>query len=99
MCVCVFVCAWGMLAAGVGVGLVGQGIITAFVPPFIIMSPCLYSYMLDPLAHWTVRLSLGGSAIMSLVFFHNAQSKKMPLLDYLTILDKYIYWCPPLSRV
>ena len=70
---------------------VAQGVIADFIPPAIIMSPVMFSYLLDPLRQWTIRLSLGGSAVMSLVFFHNAQVGKMPVVDYLTVEDKYIY--------
>ena len=68
-----------------------QGLITGFVPPTIMMSPIMYSYMIDPLGQWPIRLSLGGSAIMSLVFFHTSQARTMPISDYLTAFDKYVY--------
>ena len=68
-----------------------QGLITNFIPPAIMMTPAIYSAVVDPLAHWTLRLSLGGSAVMTLVFFHSSQAKQMPILNYLTAFDKYVY--------
>jgi hypothetical protein len=29
---------------------------------------------------------------MSLVFFHTSQARTMPISDYLTAFDKYVYW-------
>lgn len=68
-----------------------QGVITHFVPPAIMLSPTLYSYMLDPIAHWSTRVSLGSGGLMSVVFFHSSISGQLPPLDYLTLFDKYIF--------
>jgi len=46
-------------------------VITHFVPPAIMLSPTLYSYMLDPVVHWSTRVSLGSGGLMSVVFFHS----------------------------
>ena len=68
-----------------------QGVITHFVPPAIMLSPTLYSYMLDPVAHWSTRVSLGSGGLMSVVFFHSSIAGQLPPLDYLTFFDKYIF--------
>ena len=68
-----------------------EGVITHFVPPAIILAPTLYSYLLDPVAHWQTRVSIGAGGLMSTVFFHSSIAGQLPTLDYLTLFDKYIF--------
>jgi len=66
-------------------------IITAFIPPLLIIMPVLLGHTLGPLSWYPLRFMLSGFAIVSLAFFYDSFLRLLPILGYLTAFDKYIY--------
>jgi len=49
------------------------------------------SYTLGPMAWYPLRKLLAGCSFISTAFFYDSYLRQLPVLDYLTIFDKYIY--------
>eukprot|EP00960_Hanusia_phi_P053927 762500-Hanusia_phi.AAC.4 len=54
-----------------------EGIITKFVPPFVMLAPTLYSFWLDPTVNWPIRITMGSGGLISIVFFHSSISSQL----------------------
>jgi hypothetical protein len=66
-------------------------VITAFIPPLLFCLPVMLSYTLGPMAWYPLRKLLAGCSFISTAFFYDSYLRQLPVLDYLTIFDKYIY--------
>jgi len=66
-------------------------VITAFVPPVLFCLPAMLAYTLGPIAWYPLRFMLSGCSFISLVFFYDSYLRQLPVLDYLTLFDKYVY--------
>ncbi|EKX41889.1 hypothetical protein GUITHDRAFT_112030 [Guillardia theta CCMP2712] len=56
-----------------------EGVITKFVPPFVMLAPTLYSFWLDPTVNWSIRITMGSGGLISIVFFHSSISNQIIL--------------------
>ena len=66
-------------------------VITAFVPPVLFCLPAMLAYTMGPIAWYPLRFMLAGCSFISVVFFYDSYLRQLPVLDYLTLFDKYIY--------
>jgi len=66
-------------------------VITAFIPPTLMILPVMLGYTLGPMSWYPLRFMLSGCSFVSLAFFYDSFLKLMPMLFYLTAFDKYIY--------
>ena len=66
-------------------------VVTAFIPPVLIMLPVMLSYSLGPMSWYPLRFLLAGCSFVMMAFFYDSFLRQLPILAYLTLFDKYIY--------
>ena len=66
-------------------------IVTGFIPPLLICMPVLLSLFLGPASWAPHRHMVSGLALVSIAFFYDSYLRQLPVLQYLTMFDKFIY--------
>merc|ERR1719263_1362719 len=66
-------------------------IVTGFIPPLLICMPVLLSLFLGPASWAPKRHMVSGLALVSIAFFYDSYLRQLPVLQYLTAFDKFIY--------
>jgi hypothetical protein len=65
--------------------------ITAFIPPLLIVLPAVLAQTLGPIRFHQLRFMVSICSLASISFFYTSYLRQLPILGYLTAFDKYVY--------